>query len=408
MPEVAEVKGRVLTPRAADLPGLDPLSWLAGSAKGDRFYWKGRNGEEIAAWGTVLRLESLSQVEKCLEDPETFVLGAMSFDSAAGTWPGFPPFGLRVPRQVLLRSGSSTRLYLFAPADEFPKEISQPRQATATETTGFLRRADEPDEVGWHDGLLDILSRIERGDVEKIVPARRTRLEFPEKLDPWGIFRSLGKITPGCFHFALEGEMGCWLGASPEMLYSREGRQLRAEAVAGTRRRGADAEEDHALGEFLQNDHKESQEHAAVVGMIRRVLQELSGHVESASPRRLLKLARVQHLITEFAAELRPEMRDADILRTLHPTPATCGLPVEAARDWIRRHESFPRGYYAGPVGWMTRDRSCFTVGLRSGLVREKMIDLFAGAGIVRGSKPEREWKELDSKIGDWMALFQP
>jgi menaquinone-specific isochorismate synthase len=164
--------------------------------------------------------------------------------------------------------------------------------------------------------------------------------------------------------------------------------------------------EDEALGKRLLDDPKEESEHGAVVAMIHKVLSRLSLSAVTPGPRHLLRLSRVQHLMTGFEAELRPGIRDSDILGLLHPTPATCGLPLARALEWIRNHESFPRGYYAGPIGWMTRRRSCFAVGLRSALVKGRTIDLFAGAGIVEGSDPGREWGELDSKIGDWISLL--
>lgn len=392
-----------MTPRVREIPDLDLLAWLAARPMGERLYWRGRNGEEFAAVGSIARPGTLDEAQRLLETPQGVLLGALNFDPAGDAWPGFARFGLRVPRILVRRSPQGIHQTLFHPEDDFDSSIQLPVFANFP---AIRARRDEPGEGGWTASVNDALARIERGEFIKAVPARCTTLELTSAPDSFALLAELKKITPNCFHFLVEGEGACWIGASPEMLYSRHGRMLRTEAVAGTRRRGATEAEDRELGDFLLQDMKESEEHAAVVGMIRDVLEKFADHIDPVGPRHLLKLARVQHLITEFSAHLRERVGDADLIRALHPTPATCGLHVVAARDWIRKTESFARGYYAGPVGYLSADSACFSVGLRSGVLRENGLELFAGAGIVRGSRPEREWRELESKIGDWLSLF--
>jgi len=393
-----------MTPRIREIPDLDPLAWLAARPFGERFYWQDRRGNEFAALGSVARPATFEEAQRLLDSPDRVIVGALDFDAAAEPWPGFARCGLRVPRILIRKTAEATRQYLFHPEDEFEET---PAAALKGLPSLAYHRTDLPDAAGWAERVNDALAHIERGEFMKVVPARRTRLELSEAPDPFALLAALKKITPNCFHFLIEGEGGCWLGASPEMLYSRRGRSLQTEAVAGTRARGSTPEEDVELGATLSRDLKESEEHAAVVGMIRDTLEKFSDRMAPAGPRHLLKLARVQHLITEFSADLRPRIGDADLLRALHPTPATCGLHVVAAREWIQRQEPFSRGYYAGPVGWMSSAEACFAVGLRSALLRDSTLELFAGAGIVRGSRPEHEWRELNSKIGDWLSLFE-
>lgn len=405
MPLTSSEKLGQTSPRTREIADCDPLAWLAAREGPERFYWRGRNGDEFAAVGSVARPPSLEAAQLFLESPGVIVLGAMNFDSAAKPWPGFSEFGFRVPLRLLCKTATSTRLHLFDREDDFTDESAAKEIAGLNSTT--FTRTDEPNESGWSERVSDALDRIDRGEFIKVVPARRTSLQFSEAPDAFQLLLALKKITPGCSHFLVEGNGGFWIGASPEMLYSRHGHDLRTEAVAGTRPRGATSSEDEELGKFLLQDLKESEEHAAVVGMIRDVLEKFADHIDPVGPRHLLKLARVQHLITEFSALIRDRVGDADLLRALHPTPATCGLHVVAAREWLRQNESFSRGYYAGPVGWMSREQSGFAVGLRSGFLHDRTLDLYAGAGVVRGSRPEREWKELNSKIGDWLSLFE-
>jgi len=104
---------------------------------------------------------------------------------------------------------------------------------------------------------------------------------------------------------------------------------------------------------------------------------------------------------------LRPETTDADVLARLHPTPATAGEPVAAARQWLGENEPFDRGWYAGPVGWVGRDAAEFAVALRCGLAVQSNLILFAGAGIVPGSEPEAEAREIETKLSPFLRLMK-
>ncbi|EAZ44454.1 hypothetical protein OsJ_29067 [Oryza sativa Japonica Group] len=122
----------------------------------------------------------------------------------------------------------------------------------------------------------------------------------------------------------------------------------------------------------------------------------------------LRKLPRVQHLSAQLAARMRNEDDEFDILNTLHPSPAVCGLPTEEARQFIQDYEIFDRGMYAGPVGWFGGAESEFAVGIRSALLGKGHSTLvYAGAGIVEGTNPSFEWDELDLKASQFAKLLQ-
>jgi menaquinone-specific isochorismate synthase len=114
----------------------------------------------------------------------------------------------------------------------------------------------------------------------------------------------------------------------------------------------------------------------------------------------LRRLANVQHLHTPISAELGDRVRLLDALAALHPTPAVGGTPQREAVARIRELEGFPRGLYAGAIGWMNaRDGGEFFVGLRSALVAGAGARVYAGAGIVAGSTPEKEFAETELKF---------
>ena len=179
-----------------------------------------------------------------------------------------------------------------------------------------------------------------------------------------------------------------------------------SEAVAGTRPRGDTEAEDEALRRELLESAKERREHAFVEDAIRSDLEQVCTSVQRPNGTGELALARGRHLHSRLNGTLRPDTTTTDLLKVLHPTPAVGGVPTDDAVAAIRAQEPFDRGWYAGPVGWIGAEAAEFAVGLRAGLVEENQIALFSGAGIVDGSAPQREWEEIEQKIGDFAAIM--
>jgi len=179
-----------------------------------------------------------------------------------------------------------------------------------------------------------------------------------------------------------------------------------SEAVAGTRPRGETKAEDAALREELLQSLKERREHAFVEDAIRADLESVCTTVQSPEATDELALARGRHLHSRIQGTLHADTHTADLLKRLPPTPAVGGVPTDNAVAAIRAQEPFDRGWYAGPVGWVGRDTAEFAVALRAGLVEDNQIALFSGAGIVDGSTPDREWEEIEQKIGDFAAIM--
>jgi menaquinone-specific isochorismate synthase len=242
---------------------------------------------------------------------------------------------------------------------------------------------------------------IESGDFEKIVLARALDFKSNQALDPIGFLERLRNRFQSCYTFSYSsGEMGTFIGSTPELLIAVKNGRLRADAIAGSRGRGHSASEDAALGAELLNDDKDAREHQSVVRSITKRLEGLGLTPEVARRPRLLKLPNVQHLFTPVEASLPKDLHILDVIQILHPTPAVGGAPRENACGEIHNYEAFVRGPYAGPVGWFdARGDGEFVVGIRSGILRERSLRLFSGAGIVRGSVPEKEKEETDFKF---------
>ena len=178
------------------------------------------------------------------------------------------------------------------------------------------------------------------------------------------------------------------------------------EAVAGTRPRGETPGEDAAFETDLLENEKEAREHGFVRDFLAARLAPLATELRVDDVPEAMAQAHVQHLRTRIEATLRTGVAPLDVLAALHPTPAVGGTPTETALAFLRRHEPFDRGRYAAPMGWMSRDAAEFAVGIRAGRVEGRRLALYSGAGLVEGSDPDREWAEIESKIGDFAAAL--
>jgi len=322
-----------------------------------------------------------------------------------------------LPRFELVETESDLRLVcnLVLPRDtdreaaivEALDALALPVPEDRTPLPRPYHRQDVPDHEGWTRMIRWALDAIGGDALDKVVLARRVALALGESIDPLLVLNHLETATPGCYHFAVRPADGpAFVGASPERLFRREGQNVVSEAVAGTRPRGDTEVEDEALRKELLQSPKERREHAFVEDAIRSDLEQVCTSVRSPDGTGELALARGRHLHSRLTGTLHPDTATTDLLEVLHPTPAVGGVPTDNAVAAIRAQEPFDRGWYAGPVGWIGRDAAEFAVGLRAGLVEESQIALFSGAGIVEGSTPDREWEEIEQKIGDFAAIM--
>ncbi|MCX9150130.1 isochorismate synthase [Pseudomonas sp. TB1-B1] len=252
----------------------------------------------------------------------------------------------------------------------------------------------------WQAKVDQALQAIAAGELSKVVLARHVDYQLDAPLDSGAVMRRLHARRNAAHLFALHRGGHCFMGATPERLLSCHDARLTTHALAGSARRGINADQDHAIGERLLADPKEQHEHQLVVQTITQALTGKVSELQAAPRPGLLKLATVQHLSTPIAARLNTGKHLLDGVQALHPTPAVGGLPRTTAMNFIRRHEGFDRGWYAGPVGWLdSKGNGDFVVALRSALITHQHCHLFAGCGIVHGSWPADEYEETQIKL---------
>ncbi len=250
-------------------------------------------------------------------------------------------------------------------------------------------RVDTPNPLEWERIVQRALLAIEHKKLEKVVLARKTTLTFEHDLDPLAILGTLSAHTV----FAVQLNSSCtFLGATPEVLFRREGKTLFTHALAGTQ-----------IAQALFTE-KEAQEHKLTEMFLQQQLEQLCT-THACSSVNFEQHGHLHHLSSHISGHLKPHTTDHNILSTLHPTPATCGYPQKKALDFIQEYESFERGYYAGPIGWLSSEKAEVAVGIRCALIKKNQMHLFAGAGIVKGSDPEQEWNELEQKIAQFLCL---
>lgn len=268
----------------------------------------------------------------------------------------------------------------------------------------------ESNEVGdYRAAVAQALERIAAGEFNKIVLARAIDVVASQPFHPLEMLNGLRQRFPDCYAFSFAAGQGpSFIGATPERLVRVSKGLLETEALAGSARRGSTASEDAALASGLLRSEKDLREQRAVLDDIVARLKPLGLAPEYSAQPQLKRLANVQHLHTPIRAVLPDAVRALDVVAAMHPTPAVGGSPRDAALARIRGLEQFPRGLYAGALGWLnSRGGGEFFVGIRSALVEGSRARVFAGAGIVAGSTPEKEFAETDLKFKAMLDAFR-
>lgn len=240
------------------------------------------------------------------------------------------------------------------------------------------------------------LDLIAAGEVTKVVVARRDVVEGDELFVVGEVLDRLRRQQPDCYVYA----SGAFVGASPELLVSRRGRDVTARPMAGTVPRTGERGDDEAGAAWLAGSPKERAEHRAVVDAVRDGLARTCDEVSVSGPE-LARFPSVAHLVSTVRARVGPGGPGAlELAGRLHPTPAVAGLPVGAALAAIAELEPFARDRYAGPVGWVDgQGDGEWAVAIRCARLQGSRALLTAGAGIVAGSSPESEWAETEAKL---------
>jgi menaquinone-specific isochorismate synthase len=371
-----------------------------------------RQGAGLVGWGEAARVtlpagaDRFADGEKWLRE---IIDGAQVDDEVGRRGSGLVAFGsftfddasdgsvLIVPRAILGRDGTGNAwLTTITPDGETPW---QPAPFVPPEP---------PDIVSWHDGALsapeweqavgEAVRRIKHSSsLLKVVLARDLYATANRPIDARALLDWLADRYPGCYTFACDG----LVGATPELLISRDGWRVSSLVLAGTTPRGATPAEDSDLATALLGSAKENEEHQYAAASLRDALAPLCQAMYVAPRPALIRLPNLQHLGTRVRGTLISADRSALALAAaVHPTAAVGGTPTDAAVELIRELESMDRERYAGPVGWVDADGNGeWGIALRCAQLDGNRARLVAGCGIVAGSDPAAELAETITKF---------
>ncbi|MDQ1696143.1 MAG: menaquinone-specific isochorismate synthase [Frankiaceae bacterium] len=390
-----------------DDPG-DLLSWLpAGQAFA---FLRGHDG--LVGWGEAVRLSTAGAVRSGPDLAESVeqLLGAMTVRDDVGL-PGSGPVAIAslvfdpaasgsvvvVPKVMLGRRDGRAWLTLVTPpgAVEVPALRRRPTSAALPVRARMGSSIPPPEE--WRASVADAVGRLRAGGLDKVVLARALDVDADAPLDPRAVAARLAERFPSCFTYVCDG----LVGASPELLVRRTGRQAESLVLAGSVRRGTTAAEDAELEAGLLCSVKDRHEHRLAVESVRDVLATVAHEVEADAEPQALRLANITHLASHAQAWLpSPAPSGLALAAALHPTAAGGGTPRARALEVIRELEAAPRGRYAGPVGWVDgHGDGEFALALRCAQLDGARARLWAGAGVVAESDPDAEVAETAVKL---------
>ena len=407
---VTTVRSDAASPLLDQLPADGALSWvrrgegLVGRGEAARLEVSGPSAlSEAAAWWASYTATLDVDDDLGIPGSGPVLFASIAFDPVAGT-------SVFVVPQVTVgrRDGVG---WITTMGDVDPQHLTAvPADDEDEDEELRLRYADGAlDPATWCAAVATAVERIGSGELAKVVLARDLLVSAEVPLDPRRLLRRLAARFPDCWTFAVDG----LLGATPELLLRRTGRQLSARVLAGTAPRGA-GEDDRRLAEGLINSRKDRAEHALAVDSLVRALEPYCTALDAPAEPDLLTLANVRHLASDITAiQRRRGPRGAagllDLIGAVHPTAAVCGTPTRAAAAVIAELEGMDRGRYAGPVGWLdARGDGEFGLALRCAeLVGDDSARLFAGCGIVADSDPAAELAETQSKFAAFQAALE-
>ena len=241
---------------------------------------------------------------------------------------------------------------------------------------------------------------VHAGDVFQVVPSLRLSAELGAH--PFAIYRALRTVNPSPYLGYLDLGGVTLVASSPESLVRSDGSRVETLPIAGTRPRGADAQEDDRLAEELLTDEKERAEHVMLVDLGRNDLGRVSaaGSVKVTDLMRVERYSHVMHIVSQVEGVLQAGRTPLDALSATLPMGTASGAPKVRAMEIIDELETVRRGPYAGAFGYLAASGAMdMALTLRTIVVKDGRLHLQAGAGVVADSDPATEWQECMNKL---------
>ena len=331
---------------------------------------------------------------------------------------GTPDVMLMVSNDVLVFDNLSGRIFMVTLADLNDDSAYQKAQthldacveglgsSFAAPTLQSSDRVVSESDYQLHFSQPDFEAAVERcreyireGDIMQVVLSQR--LSTPYLGRPIDLYRALRTINPSPYMYFLD--MGGFeiVGSSPEILVRLQDDKVTVRPIAGTRKRGNTKERDLELERELLSDEKELAEHLMLIDLGRNDVGRIAqtGSVELTEKMIVERYSHVMHIVSNVDGDISPKVDAIDVLKATFPAGTVSGAPKIRAMEIIHQLEPIKRGIYSGAVGYLGWNGNMDTaIAIRTAVIKDGVVNVQAGAGIVADSVPKYEWKETLNK----------
>lgn len=332
---------------------------------------------------------------------------------------GTPDILLMVSDEVVVFDNLAGKLVLICHADPAEENAYTEAESRLDQLVAQLRAATPYDETpveqqrivneaefkssfgeqAFMDSVEKIKEYVLDGDIMQCVISQRMSIPFTSK--PLDLYRALRCLNPSPYMYVLNLDDFHVVGSSPEILARVEDGQVSVRPIAGTRKRGLTPDEDLAMEKELLADPKEIAEHLMLIDLGRNDVGRVAeiGGVELTDKMVIERYSHVMHIVSNVNATLKPDVSSMDVLRATLPAGTLSGAPKVRAMEIIDEMESVKRGVYGGAVGYLSWNGNMDTaIAIRTAVIKDDVLHIQAGAGVVADSVPRLEWKETMNK----------
>ncbi len=270
------------------------------------------------------------------------------------------------------------------------------------EGNNVISKTNEPNEYRFKSAVIKAVDKFKTTQLDKTVLSRVLNVELSNSICMETALWRLVKQNPSGFHFSIpQADGSVLMGASPELLIRKNGREITSNPLAGSAKRQPTPELEKQVSEALFDSVKDRFEHKLVIDEIYRLLAPQCSYMDVPFEPSLITTPAMWHLSTEVHGTLNSDLTNVlQLACLLHPTPAVCGSPLELSKIAINELETHQRGMFTGMVGWCdSKGNGEWAVTIRCGKLMKNKVKLFAGAGIVGASCPNSEWAETEAKL---------
>jgi anthranilate synthase component 1 len=286
--------------------------------------------------------------------------------------------------------------------DEIEAQLNAKTDVSRTPLSANAKELDFTSCFGedkFKQAVQHVQNYIAAGDCMQVVPSQR--LSAPFKAEPLALYRAIRRLNPSPYLYCMDLGDHHVVGSSPEILVRVEDGDVTVRPIAGTRKRGATIEEDQRLETELLADDKELAEHLMLIDLGRNDVGRVSatGSVKVTEKMAIERYSHVMHIVSNVTGKLKPGLDALDALAATFPAGTLSGAPKVRAMEIIDEVEPVKRGIYGGAVGYLGWDGNMDTaIAIRTAVIKDGLVHVQAGAGIVADSVPQSEWDETMTK----------